>query len=65
MSLLLGRNLRKMLLSLTTINARLASIGKGIPYTEADMEKIYTCLEMLTIHTISPLLHPPSTLEKC
>ena len=43
-----------MMLSLTDINARLASIRTRITHMEMNVDKIYTYLETFTTHTISP-----------
>ena len=47
------------MVSLTDINARLASIQKGIFHIQTDFDKIYTYLETLAIQIMSHLLLSP------
>ena len=46
------------MVSLTDISARLASICAGITCIQIDIDKIYTHLDTLVTHTVSPLLSP-------
>ena len=52
------------MLSLTDINARLASIQTGITGIPIYIDKIYTYLDTLVTHTVSPLLIPLQSLRK-
>ena len=56
--------LGNMMLSLTDISARLASIPTGITHIQADVDKIYMYLVMLLTHTVSALLCAPSNLRE-
>ena len=42
-----------ILLSLTDINARLATIRTGISHIQTDVDKIYTYLKTLATHAVS------------
>ena len=53
-----------MILSLTDINARLASIRTGITCIQTDMDKIYSYFKTLANCTISFLILPSSTIRK-
>ena len=44
------------MVSLTDINARLALVQMGITCIQVDIDKIYTYLDTLATHTVSPLL---------
>ena len=55
---------RNMMLSLTDINARLASIRTGITWMQTNVDKINTDLEMQATHTVPLLLLPQSTLKE-
>ena len=48
------------MVSFTDINARLASVWAKIANIQIVVDKIYTFLDTLATHTMSPLLHPPS-----
>ena len=50
------------MVSMSDISARLASIQTGITYIQINFNKIYTYLDALIIHTVSPFLLPSSTL---
>ena len=56
---------RNSILSLACINKRLASIRTGITNIKMVIDKIYTYLEIVAIHTISPLLFPHLHSDKC
>ena len=55
---------RNLMVSLTDINARLASILKRIKHIEIDNDKMYAYLDTLVTHTVFPLLLPPSILRE-
>ena len=52
------------MISLTDINARLASIWTGITHIQVDVANIYTYLETLATHIVFSLLLAPSSLSK-
>ena len=51
------------MVSLTDINAKLASVMTGIAHLQVDVDKIYTYLDTLVTHTESPHLLPPMTFR--
>ena len=52
------------MVSLTDINAKLASTQTGITHMQTYVDKIYTYLETLAIYTVSPPLLLPSSLRE-
>ena len=44
------------MVSLTDINARLASVWTGITCIQINVEMIYTYLDTIVTHTVSPLI---------
>ena len=49
------------MVSLTDINTRLDSIGRGITCIGIDVDKIYTYLEMLATHSVNSFASPIDT----
>ena len=59
----LGRS-QNLMVFLSNINARLVSIWTGIICINIYIDKVYTYLDTLATHGVSPFLLPPSTLRE-